>query len=57
LAIKEVIDLEFAEFNQGDVGQRLIELGLHGLVSSLLQLKVSYFEGLNSHLALKVSRF
>ena len=58
LVIEEVIALlEFADFNQGDVDQRPTRLVQHGQVSSLLLLKVGYFEGSNSHLVLKVSRF
>ena len=57
LAIKEVIDLEFAGFIQEDVDRRPTELEPHGLVSSLLQLKEDCFERSNSHLVLKASRF
>jgi hypothetical protein len=58
LVIKEVIALlEFAGFNRGDVDQRPTRLVQHGQVSSLLLLKVGYFEDSNSHLVLKVSRF
>jgi hypothetical protein len=49
--------LEFAGFNLGDVDRRPIGLERHGQVSFLQQLKVSYFEGSNSHLVLRVLGF
>jgi hypothetical protein len=50
----EVIGLELAGFSQVDVDRTPAELGRHDLVSFHLLLKVGYFVGLNSHLALKV---
>lgn len=52
-----VMVLEVIGFALGDVGRKRAAPGQHGRVVSLLRLKGGCFKGLNSHLALRASKF